>query len=128
MEAVKVIRGQGKFSQKIEIRKHTLVADSDLTSGGEDLGPSPHEYLASALGACTAITLQMYASRKSWKLENSEVTVTITKDPDGSRFDRKIHLIGELDETQRARLLDIANHCPVHQTLNDKIRVETTLV
>ena len=128
MNTAKVFYEKGKFRQEILVGNHHLVADVKTGEGGEDAGPSPHDYLATALGACTAITLRMYAVRKSWPLENAEVTVTFNKEGVTSKLDRKIHLVGPLDDTQKERLLGIANQCPVHKTLTGKIEITTTLV
>ena len=128
MREVKVTRAEGKLAQGLEIGPHRLTVDEPIDNGGEDLGPNPFEYLAAALGACTALTLQMYSRRKTWPLENAEVRVLIAAEEETQVFTRKIHLTGPLDETQRSRLLEIANHCPVHKLLTGKIRIETSLI
>lgn len=116
-----------------------LVADEPLEYGGGNEGPSPYEYLLAALGACTGMTLRMYARNKGWSLE--EVVVRLShhkihaedcrdcdeKDLRIDKFERELELRGELDESQRQRLLEIAGKCPVHRTLTGKIRIETTL-
>jgi putative redox protein len=127
MREVKVNQIEGKLAQILVVGPHRLTADELLDKGGEDLGPNPFEYLASALGACTALTLRMYSQRKAWPLENAEVRILISQEEETNIFARKIHLVGPLDETQKARLLEIANHCPVHKLLNGKIRIETSL-
>lgn len=119
---------QGKMSHEIHVGSHTLVSDVSAAEGGEDLGPSPHDYLAGALAACTALTLRMYALRKGWPLQSADTTVTLDHQKTLSAFDRKIHLVGDLNEEQKARLLDIANHCPIHQALSGKIDIVTSLV
>ena len=128
MREVKVTRVEGKLAQTVEVGPHRLAADESIEKGGEDLGPNPFEYLATALGVCTAITLRMYSQRKTWPLENAEVRVLIAPEEEIQVFTRKIHLAGPLDETQRSRLLEIANHCPVHKLLTGKIRIETSLI
>jgi putative redox protein len=85
------------------------------------------ELLASSLAACTSITLRMYADRKEWDLESIEVTVDIETNIDASHFDRQIYFKGNLNEEQTNKLLDIANHCPVHKLLNSTISIHTTL-
>ncbi|MBS1971177.1 MAG: OsmC family protein [Bdellovibrionales bacterium] len=119
---------QGKLSHGIQVGNHTLVSDVSVAEGGEDLGPSPHDYLAVALAACTALTLRMYALRKGWPLQSADTTVILDHQKAASKFDRKIHLVGELNDEQKARLLDIANHCPIHQALSGKIDIVTSLV
>ena len=121
-----------------------LVADEPLSVGGTNTGPTPYDYLAAALGACTSMTLRMYADRKKWPLEAVTVTVRHQKvhaedskndAEDGAagkarkldRFERAIAVEGDLDDEQRARLLDIANRCPVHRTLESEVRVESRL-
>lgn len=119
--------GQG-FRQSITVGPHELVSDVTREAGGDDSGPSPEEILLSALGACTAMTLEMFAKRKAWPLDR--VTVTLSGDRVDEAFviDRRVELLGELDAEQRERLLAVANKCPVHKILTGTIRVETTLV
>jgi putative redox protein len=116
METVKVTRTAGKLAHEVQVRSHRLITDVSESSGGEDRGPSPHEFLAAALAACTSITLRMYASRKTWPLENVETEVSVDHRGDHTTFETKI------------RLLEIANHCPVHKSLAGKIEISTKLV
>ena len=114
--------------QEIQIGPHTTVSDVDEKIGGKDAGPTPHELLAAALAACTSMTVTMYATRKSWPLSKIEVSVDITKEEAGvAEFSRTLTLTGSLDALQRERLLEIANHCPVHKLLISKISILTTL-
>lgn len=118
---------------------HALIADEPLDQGGTDAGPSPYGYLSSALGACTAITLRMYADNKKLPLESINVRIThekihaedcaecATRAGKIDRFEREIELIGELDSGQRQQLLDIAERCPVHRTLRSEVVIETRL-
>jgi putative redox protein len=117
----------GKFRQTVRIGPHTLVADEPLDKEGTDMGPEPHEWLLAGLGACTSMTVKVYADRKGWPLTAVEVRV------DGDHVDgtfvlrRSIRLDGDLTDEQRARLLEIANKCPVHKSLSGPIRIEATL-
>ena len=127
------------FVQRIETGRHTLAGDEPAAVGGTDQGPSPYEFLLAALGACTAATLRMYADRKGWPLEEVEVRVTHekihaadcadceTRDGRVDRIARHLTLAGPLDDAQRARLLEIANSCPVHRTLTSETRIDTVL-
>ncbi|MCE9599148.1 MAG: OsmC family protein [Spirochaetia bacterium] len=128
MSEIKVRRGSGKVSQIIDVGSHHLIADEPVSSGGEDTGPAPYDYLAIALGACTAITLRMYSQHKQWPLDDAEVTVTLNKDADSTKLNRSILLKGALDDTQKTRLLAVANQCPVHKTLSGKIEIVTNLL
>ena len=132
---------RGNYEQSITIGEHHLTADEPIEIGGGNRGPDPYQYLTAALGACTAITLRMYAERKKWPLEKVSVSLTHSKDhaeeclecddfQGGLKIDvwqREITLSGDLSEEQRARLLKIADMCPVHRTLESEAKIRTSL-
>ena len=128
MRKVETQFGSGAYAQSVRVGSHQLASDVEASKGGSDSGPSPHEYLAAALATCTGMTLKMYAGRKSWALENAIVTVNISRTDEIERFTRTISLVGNLDAEQTARLLDIADKCPVHKALIGMIAIETQLV
>jgi len=125
------------FAQQIFAGRHELDADEPVSQGGKDTGPSPYDLLLAALGACTSMTVAMYARRKGWPLE--EVTVHLrhskihaadcaeceTKEGTLDRIGRDIHFVGTLTEEQRFKLLEIADKCPVHRTLTSEIEIQT---
>jgi putative redox protein len=127
------------LSQEIVAGNHTWRADEPLPIG-TDTGPSPYELLLASLGACTSMTLRLYAQRKGMDLQS--VTVRLqhfrihaddcqeceTKQGFLDRIDREIELTGNLDEAQRQRLLEIAERCPIHRTLTSEINVRTSLL
>lgn len=108
---------------------NTLIADEPLHLGGKNSGFSPFELLASALGTCTSATLRMYADRKGWDLEEVITQVSFERDDkaDKATFIRHIAFSGNLDQEQCSRLLEIAEKCPVHRTLEGQISIETIL-
>ena len=114
------------YTTAIKTREHKTVLDEPIEEGGYDFGPTPMEMLSGALGACTAITLKMYARRKKWELEDVIVDIELEKkfekDENGRNhrvdtFRKKIQLKGNLDEDQKRRLLEIAGKCPVNRTI-----------
>lgn len=123
---VKVHRGEGKLQHVVEAGWHRLLVDEPEQLGGEDTGFTPHDLLAAALGACTALTLTLYAQRKQWDLEDIDVRVEHEQRDGVFLLRRRIQYFGQLDAEQQARLTEIANKCPVHRTLSGQIRIETT--
>jgi len=119
--------GATDFQVSLSDGQHDWIADEPSTHGGADTGPTPHSLLLSSLGACTSVTLKMYAKHKAWPLEAVHVTLTLDTTPEGTVIDRQILLTGELDNTQRERLLEIANACPVHKILSGAIMIHSGL-
>ncbi len=136
-----VVRGKASgFAQEIVAGGHRLRADEPIDAGGTATGPDPYGLLLSALGACTSMTVAMYARRKEWPLEAVTVTLGHSKvhaadcesceTTEGllDRIELQIELDGPLDADQRARLLEIAGKCPVHRTLTSEIEIRSRLV
>jgi len=122
-----------KEPYEVEIKSlsgNIVIADEPIDKGGKDLGFSPKELLASALAACTSATVKMYADRKGWDLEEIKLEIELAKDEKENKtvISRKLVLLGNLDETQRSRLLVIANSCPIHKILSNPIEINTQLV
>ena len=126
------------FTQHIRAAGHELVSDEPASVGGANLGPSPYDYLLSALGACTTMTVRMYANHKKWPLQSIKATLRHSKihakdcedcETEKGKVDvieRDIEIVGpELSDEQRARLLEIADRCPVHRTLSSEIKIRT---
>ena len=132
--------GEGIYTQMIEANGHRLRADEPEDQGGDDHGPSPYDLLLASLGACTAMTLRMYANQKQWPLDR--VTVTLrhakihaedcaaceTRSGWLDRIERNIHLDGSLTPEQRQRMMEIADKCPIHRTLHSEVLVVSQLV
>jgi putative redox protein len=130
--------GSGTFTRLITAGRHELIADEPAPIG-DDGGPTPYDLLLGALGTCTSMTVRMYADRKGWPLDRIRVTLRHRRihakdcaDCETTkgfidRMDLDIELVGDLDDTQRQRLLHIAERCPVHQTLTSEINIATSL-
>ena len=136
-----VVRGDSSgFAQEIETGAHRLTADEPIEVGGKDTGPSPYDLLLAALGSCTSMTISLYARTKKWPLES--VTIHLrhskihaadcrdceTKIGKIDRIEREIHLTGNLQPDQQKKLLEIADKCPVHRTLQSEIEIVTKAV
>ena len=128
MRDVHVASDGTKFGQDITIGPHRLRADEPAGQGGGDTGAGPHELLLGALGACTSMTLRMYAERKGWPLRSVHVALTGASADGEYAITRTITMSGDLDAEQRQRLLEISDKCPVHRTLTGEIVIQTTAV
>ena len=140
MRSVVVRGGAAGFAQEVVVGSHRMAADEPVSVGGTDTGPSPYDFLLAALGACTSITVGMYARRKGWPLQ--EVAVNLrhskihasdcaecgTREGILDRIELDLHLSGSLTNEQRSKLLEIANKCPVHRTLTSEIVITTRAV
>src|SRR4029077_4797573 len=137
--SVVVKAGPSRFGQNISVGPHLLQADEPRDVGGNDEGPNPYEPLLAALGACTSMTVRMYAERKQWPLQGVQVRLAHsrihaedcaecdTKQGMLDRIEAEITFIGDLSDDQRHRLLEIANICPVHRTLVSEVQILTRL-
>ena len=135
-----IVRSRPGLSASIEVGDHRLVADEPVEVGGADAGPNPYDLLLSALGACTAITVRMYAQRKGWPLDAVEVRLSHdrihaedcaqceTREGYVHRISKSLLLQGPLDTDQRQRLAEIAERCPVQRALTHEIVIQQTLV
>jgi putative redox protein len=129
--------GLSGYRTEVSARSHAIVADEPVSLGGTDLGPTPYEFLLTALATCTVITLRMYADRKQWPLASASVSLRTsrsheldcegceTNKVDIGRIESRIDLGGPISEEQRARLIEIAGRCPVKQTLERGISIES---
>ena len=137
---VVVQTGSDKFTTHIKMDDHMITADEPASVGGNDFGASPYELLLASLGACTSMTMKMYADRKGWDIDN--ITVHLShekrpaKDASGSEIpktkvdhiEKYIAIEGNIDEKQRKRMFDIAKKCPVHKTLIGDIKISSSLL
>lgn len=131
---------ESKFTTALQTAYHSFIADEPAEIGGEDRGPSPYDYLSAALAACTTMTVKLYALRKGWALKEVFVYITYARkhEEDMSNatgipghlevFSKKLKFVGDLDQTQKERLKEIAAKCPVHQTLSLPVHIETSLI
>jgi uncharacterized OsmC-like protein/alpha/beta superfamily hydrolase len=130
-------RDAGRFTQVVSAGQHQFLMDEPTSVGGDDEGPTPYDMLNAALGACTAMTVRMYARRKQWSLTSVRVALVHDKvhatdceacESGEGKVDqivRVVELQGDLDETQRARLIEIADRCPIHRTLHSEVQILT---
>ncbi len=127
---VTVELGQDKFRTKCTSGKHVFYVDEPGSLGGDDTAPTPYDLLLGSLGACKAITVKMYAQRKEWDLQSVRVDLEPSR-PNGrgkpEHIDLSLTFTGDLDDTQRARLKEIANACPVQKTILGEIMLDAVL-
>lgn len=134
---VVVVSTGGGYAQTIRARGHTLAADEPVAAGGTDIGPDPYELLLASLGACTSMTVQMYARHKGWPLAGITVRLRHRKvhaedcaaceatTAFVDLIEKEVNVTGDLSAEQRARLLEIADRCPVHRTLTGQVRIRS---
>ncbi len=140
---VVVQTGNGKFGTEVFTSRHRFVADEPASSGGNDTGPTPYDLLLAALGTCTAMTMKMYADRKQWPFEGARIKLTHDRDhakdcgncsgekapANVQSLNREIEILGdELTAEQRAKIIEIADKCPVHRTLEGQLHIHTQAV
>jgi putative redox protein len=137
--SVFVHSGSLRYAQNISVGPHVLQADEPSDYGGNDVGPNPYELLLAALGACTSMTVRMYAERKQWPLHGVQVSLSYEKihAEDCAECETKVGMVdrievgisftGDLSEEQQRKLLEIANKCPVHRTLVSRCQIDTRL-
>ena len=137
--SVVVEAGELRYAQKISVGPHLLQGDELVSAGGSDVGLNPYELLLAALGSCTSMTVRMYADRRQWPLEGVHIELSYARvhAEDCTACDQELKLvdgiemelsfIGELSESQRQRLMEIANKCPVHRTLESPIPIHARL-
>ena len=123
MRDVRSATATGPYQQSIEIGAHHLIGDEGADKGGQDAGPTPHELLLAALATCTSMTMKAYAQHKGLPLRQVHVTVRGRHDNGVFVLEKDVQLDGDLDEAQRARILEIGGRCPVAKTLSGQIRI-----
>lgn len=139
-EVVASLDTSNGFTTQMKLGEHYITADEPESAGGHNFGPTPYEFLSAGLAACTAMTIKMYARFKKWELENIEVHIDYSKEHASDcencessqakidTFKRELKITGNLDDTQKAKLLEIADKCPVHRTLHNEIRIKTNMI
>lgn len=127
MTVVRVASNSSRYGQEVTIRQFRLKADEPPTVGGDDSGPSPFEWILAGLGACTSMTLQMYAERKGWPLEQVIVELDYVRQNGQPVIHVDLAMAGDLDEDQRQRLLEMSDRCPVHKLLTVPVQIQTQL-
>jgi putative redox protein len=137
---VSVSSGPLKYAQGVSVGSHVFQADEPVDVGGGDIGPNPQELLMASLGACTSITVQMYAERKQWNLQSVHIDVAhervLAADNGASgatigmvdQLEMQISFAGDLSADQRNKLFEIANRCPIHRMLTSGVKIQSTAV
>jgi putative redox protein len=120
--------GATPYAVAIEAGEHRLIADEPVKLGGQGKGPAPLDLLLSALGACTAATLKMYAEHKGWPLEGLDVALQFIRNDQGDRIERRLRVKGPLDVAQRAKLADVAERTPVTLVVKNGVPIATELI
>lgn len=128
MTAVRVSSKSSPLGQDVTIRQFHLVADEPLAVGGNDAGPSPFEWVLAGLGACTAMTIKLYATRKGWHVDHITIDLNLQKVEHHQLIRTNLQLEGTLTSEQRQRLLEIADRCPVHRLLIAGAEIQTVLL
>jgi putative redox protein len=116
------------YRQRIRVGAHELVADERAARGGHDVGPAPFEYLLTALGSCTSITLRMYAERHGWNIGTVTVTLDLFREAEANRIEREVAISAPLDEEQRAKLTEVCERTPVTLAIVRSVPIATRLV
>jgi len=120
--------GSDSYTTRIEVGGHTLTGDEPARNGGHGEGPAPYEFLLAGLASCTAITLRMYADRKQWPVSAVNIDLHLTHAEDGSLMVRRtLDISGDIDQAQKARMLEIAEKTPVTLTLKTGMQIDTDL-
>ncbi len=131
---------EDNFTTTIQTKKHSLIADEPESFGGDDYGPSPYEYLNAGLAACTVMTLKLYAERKKWDLQevyvyishsrkhSDDLNIEVDRPTFLDHISKKLEFVGDLDESQKQRLKEIASKCPVHKTLANEVIFDTEIL
>ena len=122
--------GRDHYKVTITAGKHAVIADEPEDKGGKNEGPNPHELLLASLGACTCATVRMYADKKQLKLEEVKMNLSLERDEEKNitNITREIKFVGDLTDEERAKLLAIADKCPIHKLLSNPVKINTQMV
>jgi putative redox protein len=120
--------GRVQYQTIVKSGNHSIIVDEPVTDGGMDSGMTPYNLLLASLASCTVITLRMYINRKMWVIDEIRIKLELFKTSEGIFIDNKLEFSGELSDTQRARLITIADACPIHKILVGNITINTSLI